>query len=199
MKYRIPTSVDTAALVKIHTRAFNDFFLTELGPSFLKTYYKAAIQDTASIAVCVVNDENEVIGFATGCKQANGYNRKLVLKNIPAFLLQAIRLLFTRPGAVYRLLKNFEKKSNPADDGNYAELFSIAVLPAYNGLGIGKKLLEKFEQEALQKGCSKITLTTDFHNNDKVVEFYKKCGYNLFYDFYTYPQRRMYKMIKELN
>lgn len=109
MNHRISTPADTESLVNVHTRAFNDFFLTKLGPSFLKTYYKAAVKNKASIAVCVVNDENEVIGFASGCEQANGYNRKLVLENIPAFLLQAIRLLFTRPGAGYRLLKNFEK------------------------------------------------------------------------------------------
>lgn len=199
MKYRIPISEEAPALVKVHTRAFNDFFLTELGISFLHTYYRAVIQTQGSIAVCAINDDNEIIGFATGCENAKGYNRNLVLKNITRFSLQGIRLVFTKPGAIYRLLKNFEKKSNPNDDGNYAELFSIAVLPDNKGLGVGKKLLERFEIEAKLKGCKKMTLTTDFYNNDQVVAFYKKNGYRVFYDFYTYPKRRMYKMIKKLN
>lgn len=198
MHYRLLTTDDTAVLARIHNEAFHNFFLTDLGPFFLKTYYQAVIISTRSIAVCCVNDSNEVIAFATGCELSKGYNRRIVLNNFLGFTVQFIRLIFTKPGAVIRLLKNFEKNANPIDDGNYAELFSIAVLPDYNGLGIGKKLLKQFEQEARRKGCSKITLTTDFYNNDKVVEFYKKSGYRVFYDFYTYPKRRMYKLIKEL-
>jgi ribosomal protein S18 acetylase RimI-like enzyme len=194
----MPTSGESKALAVVHQQAFNDFFLTDLGPSFLKTYYKSVIQTKGSIAVCAVNEEDKIIGFATGCDYAKGYNKRLVINNLLRFSLQAVKLVFTRPKAIFRLLKNFEKKSNANDDGSYAELFSIGVLPEAKGLGIGRKLLEEFEKEAQVKGCKKITLTTDFYSNDQVVEFYKKNGYHIFYDFYTFPRRRMYKMIKDL-
>ena len=199
MKFRIPTSEESKALTIVHQQAFNDFFLTELGPSFLNIYYKSVIQTKGSIAVCAINEHEKIIGFATGCDYAKGYNKRLVINNLPRFSLQAVRLVFTRPKAIFRLLKNFEKKSNPNDNGNYAELFSIGVLPEAKGLGIGRKLLEEFEKEAQLKGCKKITLTTDFYNNDQVVSFYKKNGYQIFYDFYTFPRRHMYKMIKNFN
>lgn len=180
MHYRLLTTDDTAVLARIHNEAFHNFFLTDLGPFFLKTYYQAVIISTRSIAVCCVNDSNEVIAFATGCELSKGYNRRIVLNNFLGFSLQFIRLIFTKPGAVIRLLKNFEKNANPIDDGNYAELLSIAVLPEYKGLSIGKSMIEVFEREAQQRGCRSITLTTDFYNNDSVIEFYKKRGYCIF-------------------
>jgi ribosomal protein S18 acetylase RimI-like enzyme len=199
MIYRKPIKKESKLLAVIHSHAFNDFFLTELGLPFLKTYYKAATQAKGSIAICAVNEQGRIIGFATGCEHSNRYNRRLVIKNILPFSLQAIRIFFTRPKALYRLLKNFEKKTNSADDGNYAELLSIAVLPEAKGLGVGKELLERFEKEARDKRCNKLALTTDFYNNDQIVEFYTKNGFCIFYDFYTYPNRRMYKLIKDLN
>jgi hypothetical protein len=44
-----------------------------------------------------------------------------------------------------------------------------------------------------------MSLTTDFYNNIKTIEFYKGLGYNIYYDFIAYPNRKMYRMIKDLN
>jgi ribosomal protein S18 acetylase RimI-like enzyme len=96
------------------------------------------------------------------------------------------------------LFKNFRKVNHVDDDGKYAELLSIGVLPEKNGLGIGKKLLIKFENKVREKGINTITLTTDLESNDNVLNFYKKCGYKVYYDFITFPNRKMLKLIKEL-
>jgi ribosomal protein S18 acetylase RimI-like enzyme len=105
---------------------------------------------------------------------------------------------FGKPSVFYRLAINLEKNASQKDDNDYAELLSIAVLPESKGSGIGKKLLESFEAEVKRRGGKKLALTTDFENNEAVVNFYQKCGYTIFYDFVTYPKRRMYKMIKIL-
>ena len=52
-----------------------------------------------------------------------------------------------------------------------------------NRLGIGQNLLAKFESNVKEKGINKITLTTDADDNDNVLRFYKKSGYEIFYDF----------------
>lgn len=199
MKYRNLNADDSKVVADIHMQAFTNFFLTELGASFLRTYYKAVILNDDSIAVCAENHDNKIVGFATGSRLSKGYNRQLVLKNLMPFTWQAIKLIFTRPGAIYRIIKNFEKKTNPLDEGNYSELLSIATLPEAQGHGTGKGLLKKFEEGVVKHGCTQIALTTDFHNNNQVVEFYQRNGYKIFYDFYTYPERRMYKMIKTLD
>jgi ribosomal protein S18 acetylase RimI-like enzyme len=116
-----------------------------------------------------------------------------------AFLFQGIVILFSKPRALWRLVKNMEKNKIRIDDGLYAELLSIAVSPNVKGLGIGKELISHFEAEAKVRGCKKIALTTDYYNNDDVVAFYKKSGYKVFYEFTTYPNRKMYKLIKKLD
>lgn len=199
MNYRAVEQKEYASLVKLHLKAFDDFFLTTLGYGFLKTYYRSALKSKDSIAVCAVNDKNEIVGFSIGCIQSKGFHKKLIMNNFVHFSFEAVKILFTNPKAIIRLMNNLEKDSNQNDDGNYSELLSIAVSPDCKGLGIGKELIKAFEAEAILKGSKKIALTTDFDRNDDVIAFYKKTGYEVFYEFITYPNRKMYKLIKELN
>jgi ribosomal protein S18 acetylase RimI-like enzyme len=190
--------MDYAQMTLVHERAFPGFFLTSLGKGFLLTYYKAVLKSEKSIAVCAVDESENIIGFASGCIVSSNFHRNLFNSNRLSFLLAVVKSAFGRPGVFYRLARNLEKNANYHDDNDYAELLSIAVLPESKGSGIGKKLLESFEAEVKRRGEKKLALTTDFENNETVVNFYQKCGYTIFYDFVTYPNRRMFKMIKVL-
>ena len=198
MIYRTPKTSESAILTQIHLAAFKDFFLTTLGKKFLNTYYNACLKSAESISICAIDESNQIVGFSIGCIQAKGYHKRLIKQNLLQFLLQGIVILFSKPGALWRLAKNMEKNKITIDDGHYAELLSIAVSPKAKGFGIGKELIAQFELEAKVKGCLKVALTTDFYNNDDVIAFYKKSGYEVFYEFTTYPKRRMYKLIKNL-
>ena len=83
------------------------------------------------------------------------------------------------------------------DKGEYAELYSIAVKPGNQGSGIGKKLLIATEGD-VAKHNSSISLTTDYYNNEKTIGFYHSLGYQNYYEFTTYPDRKMWRMIKNL-
>ncbi len=199
MKIRTAHLKDVATLAEIHTEAFRDFFLTSLGTGFLKTYYKASLKSSESIAFVALDAEDNIIGFSSGCAKAAGFHKRLILSNMLSFILQGLLIFFGRPKAILRLLLNLDKNENTADDGNYTELLSIAVLPSHKGEGIGRALIQAFEQEAIKRGCKRIALTTDFTNNQDVILFYKNSGYEVFYDFTTYPDRKMYKFIKYLS
>lgn len=195
----IKCSLDSSnQIVNIHLQAFPEFFLTSLGKRFLKTYYKSVIADQTGISLGLINDKNEFVGFSVGTNISKGFHKRLVKKNILPFLVQGLIILFINPKSILRLIKNFDKGNNKDDDGNYAELLSIAVSPEAKGAGIGKEMIAQFEAEAKAKGCIKVALTTDYFNNDDVIAFYKKSGYEVFYEFTTYPKRRMYKLIKNL-
>lgn len=196
MKYRIVKSTECESLAKIHLEAFGDFFLTSLGYSFLRTYYQACLESKDVINVCAVNEQDEIIGFSIGNILSQGFHKRLLLKNFHKFFIQGIFILFSRPKALFRLANNLEKNNFTDDNGRYAELLSIGVLPTYNGQGIGKELIKIFERAAINRGCSQIALTTDFYENSKVLEFYKSTGYKVFYEFITYPNRKMYKLKK---
>ena len=199
MNYKVIQKSEHRHLASIHLDAFHGFFLSSLGKRFLNAYYNAALNSTETIAVCAVDDDGQIQGFGTGCILSKGYHKQLILHHIFSFLYQGLIILLTNPKALLRLAMNLDKISNEKDDGNYAELISIGVSHEFKGLGIGKALIKIFEEEAKRKGCKKISLTTDYHDNEDVVAFYMHSGYNVFYEFTAYPKRRMYKLIKNLD
>lgn len=191
---------DVDAIVKIHEQAFPDFFLSTLGAKFLHLYYGCLCQSKNAVTLCA-EENGMLVGFATSSYVSRGFNTLLIKRNFCKFGLMAVQLLFTNPKAVLRLVKNLDKKSDESivdDKGEYAELYSIAVLPNYQKMGIGKSLLIAIEKDVIRHN-GKISLTTDYYNNDRTIAFYHSLGYKDFYEFVTYPERRMWRMIKTLD
>lgn len=192
-------SSDVKEVSLIHKAAFKNFFLTTLGIRFLETYYKACLSNNQTIAYCALDRDGKIVGFATGTSQAKGYHKSIFLKHWFVFFSSLAISIFKNPKILIRLAKNLEKNEREDDNGNYAELLSIGVDPNCKGGGIGKILLNKFCQEVKNKQGCKIVLTTDKFNNDAVLGFYKKAGFDIFYEFKTYPNREMYKLISFLD
>lgn len=190
---------DLPEIVEIHKAAFTDFFLTELGDSFLQLYYNSVLNCRNGILLSCFND-NVLIGFCAATKESVGFNASLVRKEPWRFGLIGLRLLFTRPVAIWRLLMNFTKSDKDhTDKGDYAELLSIGVLPTSQGLGIGKALLSYLEQELKNNSTERLSLTTDYYHNEKAIRFYFNLGFAIQYDFISYPNRKMYRLIKDLS
>lgn len=190
---------DLDGIIAIHQQAFSDFFLTTLGNRFLKLYYTCMCNCKDAVTLCAVED-GEIKGFATSSYYSHGFNTSLIKKNLFKFGLMGLELVFTKPKAILRLVMNLDKKaeSNAVEDnGKYAELYSIAVKPGNQGSGIGKKLLIATEED-VSKHNSKISLTTDYYHNEKTIEFYHSLGYEDLYEFVTFPDRRMWRMIKSI-
>lgn len=199
MNVRPVMEEDIPDIIKIHVSSFKDFFLTSLGDEFLKIYYKAYIKNPNALLLCIEDDSRNVVGFAAAAIDSVGFNKKLILYSPLAFLFISIKLILSRPRALLRLLKNFTKRNETIeDDGDYAELFSIAVSPNQQGKGIGKLLLASSEDYVRSKNIAKMSLTTDYYNNDKTIRFYQAMGYHELYEFIAYPNRKMYRFIKEL-
>lgn len=198
MELRIVEKEEIEDVVSIHCAAFRDFFLTELGHDFLATYYEAFRKsDRAILLGCFEN--NRLLGFSAGAYVSAGFNKYLVKSNLLPFLLQGIKIMLVKPSSILRLIKNFKKVDNTiVDKGLYAELFSIAVLPSQQGLGIGKQLMKKFETDLKIKGCKEVSLTTDVEHNDSTLLFYQSVGFHILYPFTSYPHRKMYRLIKQL-
>ena len=80
----------------------------------------------------------------------------------------------------------------------FAELLSIATLK--NKRGYGKILLEEFEKEIVKENMNDlpVSLTTDYDDNEKAVQFYKDCGYEIQEVFQSFQNRKMYRFIKKL-
>lgn len=193
-------STDVNDIVKIHQEAFKDFFLSSLGERFLRIYYSSFIKSNDGVVLCAKKNDN-LIGFSACSYMSRGFNSSLILHNLAKFGIEIFMLLFSKPKALVRLAKNMNKESDDTtidDKGDYAELYSIAVSPSCQGEGVGKKLISATE-EVVKKHNDSISLTTDFYNNDKTIAFYHVLGYENYYEFVTYPKRKMWRMIKKLS
>lgn len=189
---------DIPEIVAIHVKAFPDFFLTTLGEGFLKLYYYSVLKSNDGVLI-IGHVEGETTGFCAGTMLSAGFNMRLIKDNLISYSVQGIKLLFTHPVSIWHLFKNMTKENaDVGDKGEYAELLSIGVDPTKQGGGVGKKMLLALEEEVAQRGGTKLSLTTDYKNNEKAVGFYHSLGYNEWYDFVTYPNRRMYRMIKQI-
>lgn len=198
---RTATQTDVSAIVAIHQSAFKDFFLTSLGSRFLTTYYSCFIKSGETVALCAEED-GSLLGFSAATSVSKRFNSRLIKTNAMRFSVLAVKMLFTNPAALVRLVKNFTKTSDEVDDTeDYGELFSIGVSSNCQGKGIGKKLLTTTESmmcKTQRGGVKRLSLTTDYYNNDSAIGFYKSCGYKVLYEFTAYPNRRMLRMIKDL-
>ena len=190
---------DVDSIVNIHKAAFESFFLTSLGERFLKLYYSTFIKSKKGVVYCAEKNDN-VVGFSACSYKSRGFNAYLIKKNLIKYGIEFGILLFSKPKAIIRLVKNFNKESKDTtvdDNGEYAELYSIAISPTCQGEGLGKFLLTVTESDVREHN-NRISLTTDFNNNEKTIGFYRSLGYQDYYDFVTYPERRMWRLIKEL-
>lgn len=189
---------DVDTIVEIHLNAFEGFFLTSLGAEFLRFYYSCFVRSNETVTM--IAEENGVIyGFSASSKFCKGFNSRLIKSNLIAFGLLSFKLLLIKPISLLRLVKNLSKKGeNVIDNEDYAELYSIGVCKSAQGKGVGKMLLLKSEQVMKEEGVTRVSLTTDFDNNEQAVGFYHSMGYETFYEFITYPNRKMYRLIKTL-
>lgn len=189
---------DVDTIVEIHLNAFEGFFLTSLGAEFLRFYYSCFVRSNETVTM--IAEENGVIyGFSASSKFCKGFNSRLIKSNLIAFGLLSFKLLLIKPISLLRLVKNLSKKGeNVIDNEDYAELYSIGVCKSAQGKGVGKMLLLKSEQVMKEEGVTRVSLTTDFDNNEQAVGFYHSMGYETLYEFVTYPNRKMYRLIKIL-
>jgi ribosomal protein S18 acetylase RimI-like enzyme len=196
IKTRMIIEQDVDDIVDVHIEAFPGFFLTSLGKSFLRLYYESLLKHKEGVAICAVDELSGIVGFCVGTTSSVGFHKRLIINNLFQFGIRFLILLFTKPGSIARLFFNMEKQPVKQIDGIVAELLSIGVIKSVKGSGVGSVLVKRFEDELILRKSSVVTLTTDYNNNEDVIGFYRNKGYEIYCDFISYPNRKMYKMIK---
>ena len=108
MVIRKAKTSDVGDIVSIHKSAFNGFFLTSLGDSFLSVYYSSFIKSDETVILCAEED-GKLLGFSAATRVCKGFNGRLIKTNALKFMMVGLRLLFTNPPDLMRLVKNFTK------------------------------------------------------------------------------------------
>lgn len=180
---RQASTIDLPGIAKVHSAAFPDSFLTSLGPAFLRSYYRSVLKSRAGILLVAVTTSGQVVGLVAGSVGPSQFYRHLVRRPLRPGVAVLQRLL-RRPTLVgasidglLRVIRNGREESVElvAD----AELASIAVEPHSAGRGLGRALLDRFEDEVLALGGRSMSLTADRDGNGAVNRFYEAQGFAL--------------------
>ncbi|OGP64893.1 MAG: hypothetical protein A2169_13280 [Deltaproteobacteria bacterium RBG_13_47_9] len=186
--------------VEIHIQAFPGFFLTFLGPRFLKAFYSSFTEDRAGIGFVAKDCKTkEVIGVVVGPLIPDGYFKRLLKRRWWSFCLASIDSVLRRPATVKRLFLALFYRGEPPPGTQRSLLSSIAVSPKAQGRGIGRALVERWVEEVKRRGYAGCYLTTDANDNDKINSFYQKLGWKIESTYTTPEGRLMNRYILDLN
>ncbi len=197
LKIRNAVKDDLSTVIKVHALAFPGFFLTYMGYGFLKEMYSGYLTHPSGIFLVAVYD-GELVGFVTGTTSPGLFFTELRRKRAFFFLLYALPGLLRRPFLVVKKLFSamFYHGDKPAEIKNSALISSIGVAPNMQGKSVGKKLLERFEEQVFSNGVESIYLITDESNNDYVRKFYSRNHYDIESRFTQNTGRTMLRYIK---
>jgi len=202
MEYRI-TKLDAAhvrEVVDVHLQAFPGFFLTFLGPSFLKLFYQSFTEDAMGVGfVAVGNDDDKVVGVVVGPLVPDGYFKRLLVRRWWSFCVASIGAVLRRPAVVKRLWSAVFYRGDAPAGPQRALLSSLAVLPDVQKKGIGRMLVNAWTDAVRQHGSTGCFLTTDADQNDSVNRFYQGMGWIIEAAYYTPQKRKMNRYVYDFS
>ena len=181
---------DVESVVRVHMDGFPGFFLTFLGPAFLREFYAGVCEDPSGIAF-VYDDADSILGLVVGTVEPSGFYRRLIQKRWWKFAFASLKPAFSKPRIIPRLLRALTlpgKIANP--DLKTGTLMSLAVLQNRKGNGVGKHLVLAFLEKSRERQVEIVNLTTDAIGNDATNEFYRRLGFALDKVFTT-PEGRL--------
>lgn len=184
---RLMRSSDLDQIIRIHTDRFSSSRSTHLGKPFLNKMYRWFIERQSNLAL-TAEYEHAVIGFVVG--SIGGYGRNIFRYALPQIMLGILlhpRMILRKE--TFALWHSFLKgllprgskpskqsRSNPTPTPTNAALSSIAIDSNFQGKGVGKALMEKFELNARTLGAQTASLTVE-KDNQAAIHLYRSCGW----------------------
>lgn len=202
VQFRKAANADLEGIVDVHIEAFEGFFLTSLGRTFLKKFYSVYINSDDAVFV-VMADRDKIGGFAVGSPCEVGFVRQAGFYHAALIALLLIPVVMFNFALLKSVLSRFfAKDSAPNFVAGSFLLRSIGISKIYSGTGLSSQLLHGFESLVSARNFKSLVLTTDAVENDKALGFYKKNKYVVHDSFAQDSKRMMFvlkKTIGELN
>jgi ribosomal protein S18 acetylase RimI-like enzyme len=165
-------------VVRIHLAEFPGFFLSFLGPRFLRLFYREILAEPGQVSLVAV-DGARVVGFVTGLDEQSRFFGRLLRRRLFAFAWASLSAALRHPSIIPRLLRALTYSRGTQDAAAQALLMTIAVAAESSGQGIGQHLVREFLGEMRAKGVESVSLTTDRDDNERTNAFYRALGFQL--------------------
>ncbi len=146
---------DAQCVAKLHADSINEGFLAKLGIRFLQQLYLGIAEDGES-KVWVAKSNDKVMGFCAYSYNVNGMYRRVLRRRLIRLALAALPRAMN-PLVIKEALDTlrYPAKQN-AQKLTATEILSIAVDECARGTGVGKMLLNRAMEQAMQDGASEI-------------------------------------------
>lgn len=191
---------DIKNVVDVHMRSFPEFFLTFLGPRFLREFYGSFLVDDEGVGFVAKDEETEkIIGFIVGPVVPNGYFKRLLKRRWWAFCIASMLAVLKRPTVTKRLFRAVFYRGESPQGPPRSLLSSIAVDPDIQSKGIGKLLVSRWMEEVKSRGSNGCFLTTDIEGNEGINIFYQKLGWQVDSTYTTPEGRKMNRYVYDFS
>lgn len=172
---------DLRAVASVHEAAFPDSLLTALGPEAVRRYYEWQLVGPHDVVALAVWSRETAIGFCIGGTfrgALSGYlrrNRWFLLGQLAQrpWLLANPRFLKQLPLPRRRSTTATAVSSLAASSFG---ILAIGVRPDYQGLGVGRMLMDESEKFAARLGFDTMYLTVASENL-QAIRFYERLGW----------------------
>ncbi len=181
---------DVAHCADMHMSAFPGFFLSQLGPRFLREFYAGFVGDPEAISAVAVEPTGRIVGVLVGTLHPSGFFARLLKRRWAAFAAASVSLLLRRPLHAPRLIRAVRYRGQVPVAVSGALLSSICVDPEVQSIGAGTQLIRHFQGLVRDIGVSAYLLT-DRDQNDSTNSFYRRNGWILAGTFESREGRRM--------
>ena len=174
-RIRLADHVDISSVVETHMATFPGFFLTSLGPRFLRLFYGGLVDSPLGILI-VAEVDAHAVGFVGGTINESEFFAWLKTSRRRQFVQEAALASLRNPSSMRRLWRARRREAEAASSTYDAVLLTIGVNPRGKRAGIGRALVEAFGRELAMRGGNGFCLTTDAHGNVGVNTFYLGLG-----------------------
>jgi len=186
-------------VVEVHVHSFPSFFLTFLGPRFLQLLYREILREDGHVSLIALDGSQRIAGFVAGVLNQSGFYGRLARRRWFSFGLASLGAILRKPSILPRLLRAFRRSKDSKEATSPALLMSLAVLPDFQGHGIGQALVFALLKEMKRMGADSVVLTTDRDGNKGVNVFYQRIGFALARQFSTPEGRNMNEYVFRLS
>ncbi len=180
-------------IANIHQQEIKGGFLSSLKTPFLIGFYEAIIlSDEGFCVVCI--EGGNIIGFVSGVESLKNFYKFFIKKYFFRLFISLFSKIFSL-GSLKKIAENIFYPKNTKEFPE-AELLTFAVKNGFQGMGIGKKLLEEFDREMDRRKVKKFKVLVG--KEMRAADFYKKNGFSCIDEIALHGKEISLVLVREL-
>lgn len=187
-----PDSETISYVAKIHYSVLTESFLNNFGLEFLEIIYENLARSKNSILL-VSSENTNVMGYLLAVTNYSKFFKIATSGKKMQLVIIILKTLVKKPNLAYKLISYI---FNVSEEDFHAELQFIAILPKYQGQGLGTKLIEQLKTELSLLNIKKYfvgtkasdELSNRFYQKMRFTKVYIKTYFGAELNYYLSPE-----------